>query len=48
VTLTAGEQSVTLRARVNRRLRSGIVRVAEEHAGGLQGPVAVERVGVPA
>ena len=48
VTLTAGDHSVTLRARVNRRLRSGIVRVPEEHAGGLQGPVELERVGVPA
>ena len=48
VTLTAGDHSVTLRARVNRRLRSGIVRVAEEHAGGLQGSVAIERVGVTA
>jgi NADH-quinone oxidoreductase subunit G len=48
VTLTAGDHSITLRARVNRRLRSGIVRVAEEHAGGLQGPVEVERVGVTA
>jgi NADH dehydrogenase/NADH:ubiquinone oxidoreductase subunit G len=48
VTLTAGDHSVTLRARINRRLRSGVVRVAEEHAGGLQGPVELERVGVPA
>jgi NADH-quinone oxidoreductase subunit G len=48
VTLTAGEHSVTLQARVNRRLRRGIVRVAQEHAGGLQGSVQLERVGVTA
>jgi NADH dehydrogenase/NADH:ubiquinone oxidoreductase subunit G len=46
VTLTAGDHSVTLRARVNRRLRSGIVRVAEEHAKGLQGAITIERAGV--
>jgi NADH dehydrogenase/NADH:ubiquinone oxidoreductase subunit G len=47
ITLTAGTQSVTLRARVNRSLRPGIVRVAHEHAGGLQGFVDV-RTGVTA
>jgi len=46
VTLTAGDHAVTLRARVNRRMRSGIVRVAAEHAGGLQGRVEIERAGV--
>ncbi|MES1246334.1 MAG: molybdopterin-dependent oxidoreductase [Actinomycetota bacterium] len=39
VTLTSGDHSVTLRARVNKKLRPGIVRVAREHAGGLQGDV---------
>jgi len=47
ITLTAGAQSVTLRARVNRSLREGVVRVPTEHAGGLQGFVDV-RTGVPA
>jgi anaerobic selenocysteine-containing dehydrogenase len=47
ITLTAGNQSVTLRARVNRSLRDGVVRVANEHAGGLQGFVDV-RTGVTA
>jgi predicted molibdopterin-dependent oxidoreductase YjgC len=46
VTLTAGGHSVTLRARINRRLRSGIVRVADEHAGGVRGPVSIERTEV--
>jgi NADH dehydrogenase/NADH:ubiquinone oxidoreductase subunit G len=41
VTLQAGGHSVTLRARVNRRMRAGIVRVPNEHAGGLQGVVEV-------
>ena len=47
ITLTAGAQSVTLRARVNLTLRDGIVRVPDEHAGGLQGFVDV-RTGVTA
>jgi NADH-quinone oxidoreductase subunit G len=47
ITLTAGAQSVTLRARVNRSLRDGVVRVPNEHAGGLQGFVDV-RTGVTA
>jgi len=47
ITLTAGAHSVTLRARVNRSLRPGIVRVAQEHAGGLLGFVDV-RTGVTA
>jgi predicted molibdopterin-dependent oxidoreductase YjgC len=41
VTLTSGDHSVTLRARVNRKLRPGMVRVAREHAGGLQGTVEI-------
>jgi len=39
VTLASGEASVTLRVRVDRRLRNGIARVAREHAGGVQGNV---------
>jgi len=42
VTLTAGDHSVTLRARVNKKLRPGVVRVAREHAGGLQGTVELQ------
>jgi NADH dehydrogenase/NADH:ubiquinone oxidoreductase subunit G len=41
VTLSAGGTTVTLRARVNKKLRSGIVRVPQEHAGGLLGTVEV-------
>jgi predicted molibdopterin-dependent oxidoreductase YjgC len=39
VTLASGDASVTLRARVNRKLRAGIARVPEEHAGGVHGAV---------
>jgi hypothetical protein len=42
VTLTAGDHSVTLRARVNKKLRPGVVRVARERAGGLQGTVELQ------
>jgi hypothetical protein len=41
VTLTSRDHTVTLRARVNKKLRPGIVRVAREHAGGLQGNVEI-------
>jgi NADH-quinone oxidoreductase subunit G len=41
VQLSSNGTSVELRARVNKQLRSGIVRVALEHAGGLQGTVEV-------
>jgi predicted molibdopterin-dependent oxidoreductase YjgC len=41
VQLSSNGTSVELRARVNKHLRSGIVRVALEHAGGLQGTVEV-------
>jgi NADH-quinone oxidoreductase subunit G len=41
ITLSGGAKSVTLRARVNRSLRDGIVRVPQEHAGGLLGFVDV-------
>jgi hypothetical protein len=36
---------VTLRARVNRKLRAGVVRVPNEHAGGLTGNVDVAPAG---
>jgi NADH dehydrogenase/NADH:ubiquinone oxidoreductase subunit G len=36
VTVRSNGTSVTLRARLNRELRAGIVRIAEEHAGELQ------------
>jgi predicted molibdopterin-dependent oxidoreductase YjgC len=45
LTLTAAGTTVTLRARVNKKLRSGIVRVAHEHSGGLQGFVDIAPAG---
>jgi NADH-quinone oxidoreductase subunit G len=36
VTVRSNGTSVTLRARLNRHLRAGVVRIAEEHAGDLQ------------
>jgi predicted molibdopterin-dependent oxidoreductase YjgC len=42
VTLSSGEHTVTLRARVSKQLRPGIVRIPREHAGGLQGTVEIE------
>jgi NADH-quinone oxidoreductase subunit G len=36
VTIRSNGTSVTLRARLNRELRAGVVRIAEEHAGDLQ------------
>jgi NADH-quinone oxidoreductase subunit G len=45
MTLSAAGHVVTVRARVNRRLREGIVRVAEEHAGGLLGFVEIAPAG---
>jgi hypothetical protein len=41
VTLTGGGASVTLKARVNRRLRAGIARVPQEFAGDVIGPVEI-------
>ena len=35
--------SVSLRARVTRELRSGVVRIADEHAGDLQPSVEVSK-----
>jgi hypothetical protein len=36
--------SLELRARLNRRLRPGVARIAAEHGGGLHGGVKVARV----
>jgi len=43
VTVGSDGSSVTLRARVNRHLRSGIARVPLEHANGLQGTVELAK-----
>jgi hypothetical protein len=43
VTVSANGSAITLPARVNRRLRAGIARVAIEHAEGLGGIVEVEK-----
>ena len=43
VTLASGEASVTLRVRVNRTVRRGIVRVPHEHSGGVQGVVQLSK-----
>jgi NADH-quinone oxidoreductase subunit G len=48
VTLSTGGAAITLRARVSKTLREGIVRVANEHAGGLRGLVDVAPAGVEA
>ena len=48
VTLAGGGASVTLRARVNKNLSAGVVRVAREHAGGVLGTVEVTPAGVTA
>src|SRR3954452_21951080 len=45
MTLSAAGTTVTLRARVNRNLRVGVVRVAHEHAGGLLAFVDVAPAG---
>jgi len=41
VAVSAGGTSVALRARVSKNLRTGVARVAFEHAGGLLGTVEV-------
>jgi predicted molibdopterin-dependent oxidoreductase YjgC len=41
VTVQSNGSSRTLRARVNRRLRAGVVRIPSEHADGLQDRVQV-------
>jgi NADH-quinone oxidoreductase subunit G len=43
VTVGSNGSAITLPARVNRRLRAGIARVALEHANGLAGVVEVEK-----
>ena len=43
VTVSQNGTSRELRARVNRRLQAGVVRVAEEHAAGLEGHVEVAK-----
>jgi NADH dehydrogenase/NADH:ubiquinone oxidoreductase subunit G len=45
MTLAAAGHTVTLQARVNKKLSAGIVRVAHEHAGGLQGFVDIAPAG---
>jgi anaerobic selenocysteine-containing dehydrogenase len=45
MTLSAAGHTVTLQARVNKKLRAGVVRVAQEHAGGLQGFVDIAPAG---
>jgi anaerobic selenocysteine-containing dehydrogenase len=44
VAVTTSGTSRELRARVNRRLRSGVVRIALEHADGLEERVQVARL----
>ena len=41
VTVRSNGTSVTLRARLTRELRTGVVRIAEEHAGELQPSVEI-------
>ena len=48
VTLTGGGATVTVQARVNRKLREGIARMPREFAGEVRGTVDVARAGVPA
>ncbi len=43
VTIGTNGDAITLPARINRRLRKGIARVASEHAGGLGGVVELSR-----
>jgi anaerobic selenocysteine-containing dehydrogenase len=43
VTVRSNGTSVTLRARLTRELRTGVVRIAEEHAGALQTSVEVTK-----
>jgi NADH-quinone oxidoreductase subunit G len=48
VTLVSGDASVTLRVRVDRRLRAGVARVPEEHAAGVYGAVEISKAEVTA
>jgi anaerobic selenocysteine-containing dehydrogenase len=43
VTVRSNGTSVTLRARIERDLRAGVVQIAEEHAGDLQPSVEVTK-----
>jgi NADH-quinone oxidoreductase subunit G len=43
VTVSSNGTSVTLRARLNRELHAGVVRIAEEHAGDLQASVEIAK-----
>ena len=43
VTVRSNGTSVTLRARLTRELRRGVVRIADEHAGDLQTSVEVTK-----
>ena len=45
VTVGSNGSAITLPARVNRRLRAGVARVAIEHAEGLAGVVEVAKAG---
>jgi NADH-quinone oxidoreductase subunit G len=45
VTVTSNGTTRELRARVSRKLRAGVVRIAREHADGLEDHVQVERIG---
>ncbi len=42
VTVSSNGTSVELRARVNRRLKAGVARIAEEHASGLEDTISVK------
>jgi predicted molibdopterin-dependent oxidoreductase YjgC len=44
VSVQSNGTSRELRARVNRRLLSGVVRIAEEHAMGLEAPLSIKPV----
>jgi NADH-quinone oxidoreductase subunit G len=44
VTVSSNGTSRTLRARINRRLREGVVRIASEHADGLGDEISVSRM----
>jgi anaerobic selenocysteine-containing dehydrogenase len=43
VTIKSNGTSVTLRARLNRELRAGVVRIADQHAGDLQPTVELSK-----
>ncbi len=48
VTLTGGGATVTVKARVNRKLREGVARMPREFAGDVRGTVDISRAGVTA